>query len=229
MAIQIMGGQLSKAEVDGPTFKALKVTARPIQYGALGIYRIGLNSGSLVANGASIELFQFRWAPVLVPQSYAILYKLAISAGLSVAATVAGALLSFQAIPARSWTVAGSGGTRVDLTGDNGKLRAPVMLASMANDIGMATTAGLTAGTKILDTTPLGATQCSLSLAAITVGLKLNLLNARDGVLFNGYDTTWPYIMSPGEGYVIKTVAAFPASTTWHCGVQTAWAEVLDF
>lgn len=224
-----MGSQTVKAEVDGSTFKALRVTARPIQYGALGVYRVGLNSGSLVANGASIELFQFRWLPVLVPQSYAILYKLAISAGLSVAATVAGALLSFQAFPARSWTAAGSGGTRVDLTADNAKLRGQVMLASMANDIGVATTAGLTAGTKILDTTPLGSTQCSLSLAAITVGLKLNLLNARDGVIFDGYDNTWPYIMSPGEGYVIKTGNAFPASTTWHFGVQAAWAEVLDF
>jgi len=225
MAIQVQGFGGVIADVDGTTFRALRITSRPINYGSLGMYRLGAVSGTIAAAlGAGAEMFQFRWPDAT---NLALVYKVFISAGANVAATAAG-LCSFVMTAARSWTAAGSGGTRLALTTNNCKLRTS-MGTSLVNDAGISTTAGLTAGTKTLDATNMGAQSVTIGTGAITTAVSLMLLN--DARLFDSDgEGQHPLILAQNEGFVIRNGAVvFPATMTWNFGVQVVWAEAAAF
>lgn len=198
------------------------VAIYPVSYGAGGVYRIGATSGTMAAAlTANAELFQFRY--VTAASRVCLVHSVSISAGANVAATAAG-LVAFRMTAARSWTAAGSGGTRLTLTGDNVNLRT-AMAASEVNDAGISSTAGLTAGTKTLDTTDLGAVAIGIGTGAITVSADLNLLP--DTQLFGAQDGSGhPLVLANQEGFVIRSGPAWPASMTWHFSVNVVWSEV---
>jgi hypothetical protein len=225
MAIQIQGNGGVVAEVDGTTFRAIRVTARPVNYGALGMYRLGATSGTIAAAlAANSELFQFRWPDA---SNLALVYKVNISAGLNVAATAAG-LVSLVMTAARTWTAAGSGGTRLTLTGNNCKLRTS-MGTTLVNDAGIATTGALTAGTKTLDATNLAAVAFAILTGAITTVVSGTILPPTD-LFASGTEGDHPLVLAQNEGFVIRNGAtAFPASATWHLGVNVLWAEAAAF
>lgn len=225
MAIQLQGNGGVVAEVDGTTFRALRVTNRPINYGALGYYRIGAVSGTMAAAlAANAEMFQWRWPDAT---NLGLVYKLAISAGANVAATAA-ALCSFVMTAARSWTGAGSSGTRLTLTGNNTKLRTS-MGTSLVNDAGISTTAGLTAGTKTLDATNMGAVAFGIGTGAITTALDLTFLP--NTTLFDADGEGFhPLVCAQNEGYVVRNGAViFPATMTWSFAIQAVHAEAAAF
>lgn len=223
MAIQIQGNGGVVAEVDGSTFRALRVTGRPIDYGALGFYRIGMVSGTMAAAlAANAELFQFRWSDAT---RFAVPYNCYFSAGANAAATAAG-LVAVRMALARSWTVAGSGGTRATMTGNNQKLRAS-MGSSLVNDIGIAATAGLTAGTKTIDAQDISALATGVGTGAITVAVALPLFNS--ALIDVNSTVDHPPVLAQNEGFVIRSGPAMPASMTWHFAVQCSWAEVAAF
>jgi hypothetical protein len=225
MAIQIQGNGGVVADVDGTTFRALRVTGRPLNYGSLGIYQAGASTGTMAAAlAANSEIYQFRWPDAT---NLAVLYMARISAGANVAATAA-ALCQFRLTAARSWTVAGSGGTRLTLTGNNCKLRTS-MATSLVNDAGISSTAALTAGTKTLDTTDFANTTMGIGTGAITVAVDLRFLDVV--YLFDATSgMVMPYVMAQNEGFVIRTGAnAFPATMTWAASVSVLWAEAAAY
>ena len=62
MAIQIQGNCGDVADVDGTTYRALKITMRPTDYGMLGQYRLSMQSGTMAAGLAAFaQIFQARW------------------------------------------------------------------------------------------------------------------------------------------------------------------------
>lgn len=228
MAIQVQGNGGVVAEVDGTTFRAIRVTARPINYGSLGMYRLGMTSGTMAAAlAANAELFQFRWPDAT---NLALVYKVDMNAGLNVAAA-ATALLSVNMAVARGWSAAGSGGTRAVLTGNISKLRTS-MGTSLVNDAGISTTAGLTAGTKTIDhaTTNLGIVHIPLGTGAITVGATLDLIPPGTTLFDANGEGTHPLILAQNEGFIIRNGAvAFPATMTWAFAVNVVWAEAAAF
>lgn len=226
MAIQIQGNGGVVAEVDGTTFRALRITNRPINYGSLGYYRMGSVSGVIpAALAANSELFQWRWADGV---NLGLLYKIQVSAAANAAATAA-AVQALRCTAARGWSVSGSGGTAATLTGNNCKLRTS-MGTSLTADMRIASTAALGAGTKTLDATDLGAVSYGIGTGAITAVVSLNLLNAGDGVLFDadgeGYH---PFVAAQNEGVVVRSGLIGPATMTWQLGVQCVWAEAAAF
>jgi hypothetical protein len=224
MAIQIQGNGGVVAEVDGTLFRAMRVTGRPIDYGALGYYATGMLSGTIAAAlAANSELFQFRWPDAT---RLAVIYRLVCSAGLNVAATAAG-LFGLRGCIARSWTVAGSGGTRATMTGNNQKLRTS-MGTSLVNDIGMATTAALTAGTKTLDAQDFGVIATGIGTGAITTGVNLPIF-PQQNLLNIDASTDHPIVLATNEGIVVRSGPIAPATMTWHLGVSVQWAEVAAF
>jgi len=224
MAIQIQGQGGTVAEVDGTGFRALRVTGRPTDYGALGHYRISMTSGTMaVSLGANAELFQFRWPDAT---RFAVVYRIWFSAGANVAATGA-ALASFRATIARAWTAAGSGGTRATLTGNNQKLRTN-MGVTLVNDIGISTTGGLTAGTKTLDAQDVGGIAVGIGTGAITVSVSLEIVPHTE--LFSAYsDQDHPIVCAQNEGFVVRSGAVMPAGMTWHFQAGCQWAEVTAY
>jgi hypothetical protein len=198
------------------------VILMPVAHGAGGWYRAGATSGTMAAAlAANSEIFQFRY--VTAASRVALIQKVSISAGANVAATAA-AITSFRLTAARSWTVAGSGGTRLTLTGDNANLRTS-MAVSEVSDAGISTTAALTTGTKTLDTTDLGAISIGIGTGAITVAASLNLLPVT--ALFEANQQGGhPLVLANQEGFVIRTGIIFPATMTWAFSVNVLWAEV---
>ena len=176
------------------------------------------------ALAAAAEIYQFRWPDAT---RFAVLTRIAITAGANVAATAA-ALVAFKATAARAWTVAGSGGTRATLTGNNQKLRTS-MGTSLINDVGISTTAGLTIGTKTLDAQDVGAVSLGIGTGAITTALNLTFCPLSE-LLNVDAANDHPLVLAQNEGFVIRTgVNAFPAAMTWSFSVNTSWAEVAAY
>jgi len=226
MAVIEGGVSAALAGVGAEASSPLHTVRMPVSFGSGGWYRMGPSSGTMAAAlTAQSEIFQFRY--VTAASRIALIYKVSISAGINLAATAA-ALVAFRLTVARAWTAAGTGGTRIVLTGDNCNLRTS-MSASEVNDAGISTTTGLTAGTKTLDTTDIGAIAQGIGTGAITTAAALPLIPVT--ALFDADgEGQCPLILANQEGFVIRIGAnTFPATMTWHFCVNVLWGEVPAF
>lgn len=188
-------------------------------------YRYSGFTGTIAAaTAASSEVLQFRF--LSGTKAYALVYKIQLTGLGTVAIASAAGPLGFEHVPARAWTAAGSGGTRIATTGDN--LQTETALTnSQVNDIGIATTGALTAGTKTLDTNAHGNIIGSIGTGALTTynmhpGLNGYLLDA-DG------EGQQPLVCANQEGFVVRTTHVGPAGLTYVAGFKIVWAEVTDF
>jgi hypothetical protein len=201
-------------------------TSGPLPVGTGGAYRLSMVSGTLAAAiAANSELFQFRY--VTAANRVCLVHGISVSAGANVAATAA-AILSLRATVARSWSAAGSGGTRATMTTNNQKLRTNHQ-TSEVNDIGMATTGALTAGTKTLDAQDIGGVAYGVGTGAITVSVPINLVPKTNLLGDFGGTLAFPLVLVNQEGFVIRTGIIQPATMTWNLTVDVAWSEVQAF
>jgi hypothetical protein len=201
-------------------------TPGPLPIGAGGAYRLSMQSGTIAAAlAANSELFQFRY--VTGASRVCIVMGVAVSAGANVAATAA-ALQSLRLTVARGWTAAGSGGTRATLTGNNQKLRTGHATTEV-NDIGIASTGALTAGTKTLDSQDIGSVSYGVGTGAITTALKLNLVPQTDLLGEFAGSMAFPLILANQEGFVVRSGVIGPAGMTWQLAVNVIWSEVDGF
>ena len=218
MAIQIQGNGGTVAEVDGTNYRAMRGTLRPIDYGALGSYRMSLLSGTMAAGlAANSEVFQFRWSDA----TRICVVTSVIFDGLSGSATAFTAgFAKVDMLVARSWTADGSGGAAAVISGNNAKQRSS-MGSTLLGAVRAASTAALTAGTKTLDSQAVG--QYS---AAIGTGTSVQWMPQFD--LFHvdpGGES--PLILAQNEGFVIR--ATVPATGTWQFGATVCWTEVAAY
>lgn len=211
-----------------PGWMPMHVTSGPLPPGAGGAYRLSATSGTIAAAlGANSELFQFRYVSAT---RTCIIHGISVSAAAIVAPAIATTVTNMQlkATMARAWTAAGTGGTRLTLTGNQAKLRTS-FATSEVNDAGIATTAALGVGTKTLDTQDFGAITAGIyfDLAAsdfdATLIKPVNLLGEFIGGL--GY----PPILANQEGFVIRSGIVMPATLTWNLVVNVLWSEVDGF
>jgi hypothetical protein len=224
MAVVEGGTTGSLAEVGVAASVPLHTVRHPQPYGALGFYRLAASSGVMAAAlAANAELFQFRYAGA----NLALIYKVSISAGAQVASTAAVAV-SVAMTVARSWTAAGTGGTRLLPSGNSNKLRTS-MGTTAVNDAGISTTAGLTAGTKTLDALNVGELSIGIGTGAITTSHNLKLIE-RNALLDADGEGQHPLVLANQEGFVIRNgTIAWPAAMTWKFSVEVLWAEVTAF
>jgi len=225
MAVLEGGVSAALAGVGAEASSPLHTVRLPMSYGAGGFYRVAAVSGTMAAAlGANSEIFQFRY--VTAASRIALVYKISISAGALAAATAAG-LVAFRLTAARAWTVAGTGGTRLSLTGDNAQLRT-AMATSEVNDAGISTTGALTAGTKTLDGVDMAAVATGIGTGAITTTPSLTLLPI--SALFDADgEGQHPLVLANQEGFIVRSGSAWPATMTWHFAVNVLWAEVPAF
>lgn len=218
MGIPLTGNSGVTAEVSGTTHRALRVEQRPLDHGSLGVYRKSLLSGTMAAGlAANSEIYQFRWTHA----TNLCAVQRVILDGLSGSATAfAAGFGKVDLMLARSWSADGSGGTAGTITGNNGKLRTS-MGTTLIGSVRVSSTAALTAGTKTLDTDPVG--QISLSF-----GTAVSVQYANQVYLF-GEDpaATHPLVLAQNEGFVLR--ATVPATGTWQFGVTVLWSEVTAY
>jgi hypothetical protein len=218
MAIQIQGYSGLVQEVDGANHRALKVTTRPIDHGTNGAYKMSGTSGTIGAGlAAGSEVFQFRWTDAT---------KLCVVTSVLIDG-IAGSGTAFVAgfgkldlVVARAYTVAGSGGTPYNTTGNNGKARTS-MATSIVNDIRIASTGALTAGTRTLDAVPVGQYVFAVgTTASVTYAGRFDLMKA------NG-ENEHPIVLAAQEGFIVR--ATVPATGTWQFGLTVTWTEVTAY
>lgn len=217
MAIQIQGNGGLVAEVDGTTWRALRVTTRPPEFGALGCYGKALTSGTMAAGlAAAAAVYSFRWGDAT---RLCLVTQVRVGAG-SIVAFAAG-FVGFVLKHGRAFTASHTGGTAGTLTGNNSKLRTS-MGTMLLTDVRIASTAVLGGGTVTLDTDGITALTGSIG---VTAGVPLI---DPGSVLFNTEgQSEYPLVFAQNEGFVIQ--ATVPATGTWTFSVDTKWYEVASY
>jgi hypothetical protein len=227
MPIQVQGNAGTVMEVDGTTFRAIRVTNRPTDYGALGYYQVSMTSGILAAAlGANTEVFQFRWtdATRIAVVQYIALYFQPLT--LFTAATLTD--FGFDAYAARAWTAVGTGGTAATLTGNSFKTRTS-MGTTLVNDIRISSTAALGAGTKTFD--------ANAFASSIGKFQRVNPAAATEETYVNQPHLIWnpavdngeaPLVLTgtgSGEGFSLRNRGVWPAAGTGEIAVNVRWGE----
>lgn len=224
MGLQILDKDGVGFKIDGTTFYGQRTTIRPPDHGSLGAYAYGGFTGILpAALAANSEIFQFRWSDAT---RLCIINEVKISASVSTTFFAAGVPVQIDLVKATTWTVAGSGGTRPTIAALMKKRTSMGASLVAASDIGIATTAALTAGTKTLETTSLA----SLAAAGpITASLNGQIL-APGTILFRpeASDGQHPLCLVQNEGFVIRSVAV-PATGTWTASISIDWTELAAY
>lgn len=189
-------------------------------------YRYSGYTGTIgAALAANSEVLQFRF--LTGSKTLALIQKIQFCGMGIVAVPTAAGPLGFEYVPARAWTVAGSGGTRIAVSGDN--LQTETALAnSQVNDIGISTTGALTVGTKTLDANAQGGVLSGVGTGAVTIYgptsiIAPSFLLDADG---EGYQ---PLVCANQEGFVIRTTHVGPATMTYVARFTVIWCEVLAF
>lgn len=219
MALQIQGNGGTVAEVDGSTFRAIRTTSRPTDYGALGSYRLATTVALVVTQAANGTLFSFRWgdATRLCMVNYIRLQCL------QTAAATATIMPSFEVLQARSFTVSDSVGTALTLTGNSFKKRTSMGTTLVTDIRKSAAAAGLTAGTRTLDADPIFQMPTQQT---ITTPNTVNFLADLD--LTNGGDH--PLIFAQNEGFIVRgPTVVFGAAGTANLIVDVAWTELASY
>lgn len=189
-------------------------------------YRYSGYTGTIgAALAANAEVLQFRF--LSGTKSYALIQKVEFEGmGIVAVATAAGPL-GFELVPARAWTVAGSGGTRIAVSGDNLQMET-ALATSQVNDIGIATTGALTVGTKTLDANAQGGVLGGVGTGAVTIYGPTGVI--APGHLLNATETgDMPLVCANQEGFVVRTTHVGPASLTYVARFGITWVEVTAF
>ena len=220
MAIQIQGNSGVVAEVDGTTYRALRVTVRPVDYGVLGSYRISVITGTMAAGlAAASEMFQARWTDAT---RLALIWGFTIDGMAGSATAFAAGFAAINFTIARSWSADGSGGNAATLTGNNQKLRTS-MGTTLMGAIRSSSTGALTAGTKTLDAQPEG--QITFSIGTVISTIYMGQVQLYGNMESGGNPA--PIVLAQNEGVVAR--ATVPGTGTWQAGFSMAWSEVATY
>jgi hypothetical protein len=207
------------AEVEAAS-KALRVTMRAEDYGALGIYNVSNTSGLMAAGlaGAS-RIFSLRWPDAT---RFFKLNKFSLTAGNDATAFAAGTFI-FNLFIVRSFTVNDSVGTDITPTGNTNKLRTTGMGTTLltAGCIRLATTLAVSGGTlPTTDTNPIGTVVGSVPNVAGSKMLdQVTLFEARPG--------EHPVILVQNEGLILQVTV--PGTGTWKFSPRCEWSELTSY
>lgn len=189
-------------------------------------YRFSGKTGTIGATlAADSELFQFRFLSGV--KSFALVYKVTVGGVGIVAVGTALGQLGFYLTPARAWSVIGSGGTRIAVSGDNLQTETP-LANSQVSDIGIATTGALTAGTKAHDANGQGMVIASTGTGAVTTYQMFEPF--KDARLFDADgEGQQPLVLANQEGFTIRTAFAGATALTYAVVFSVVWCEINDF
>jgi hypothetical protein len=218
MAIQVQGNGGTVAEVDGTSYRAMRVTTRPIDAGAFGHYRLATTVALVVTQAANGTLFSFRWGDAT---RLCVLQYIRLQC-LQTAAATATIMPSFEVVTARSFTASDSAGTAVTLTGNSLKKRTS-MGTSLVTDIRKsAVAAGCTVGTRTLDS------EAILQLPTQQTITTPNATNYVADIDFDG--PNHPIVFAQNEGFIVRGPSVvFGAAGTANLVVDVGWAEVASY
>lgn len=217
MAIIQSGVDSTLMTVD-PTMKAAHMVIKPDEM--TGAYQLSLASGALTTVAASTAsagtLFSFRYAP---GGSTVCVVKRVSVGWVQTTAFGAAQQMGLGLFAARSFTGADSGGTAATLSGNNNKYRTSFATTGVSN-INIGTTGALTAGTRTLDTQPLGAVYYWVGAAGTSL-VQTDLLS---------YDANdYPFVLANQEGFTIQNLVLMGATGVGTLVVNVEWFEATSY
>ena len=199
---------------------------RPTIYGASGHYGVSATTGAIAAGAsANSEVLQFHWTSAT---HFALINEVVVT-GMRATTAFAAGNIDIKLTVARSFTVAGSGGTEIEFGGDshidNAALRTS-MTDSKIGDMRIASTAALTAGTQSLEDNDLGQIVTHSSGGAGAATPIIGSIYLPENVLFKADPSAglYPLVLAENEGFVVR--ATVPITGVWNIGFRVRWAEI---
>jgi hypothetical protein len=218
MAIQVQGFSGNVADVLGTTVRALNVSVKPYEYGALGYYRTSVVISSTAAQAANSKIFELR----NTGSNLIVLTRLFLGAIQGAAGTAQ--INRLDAFKLTSFTA-------VDTTNTVTPVSSVARTAGMAAYPGGAAVrhltlagaaAGMTGGTMTKDTQAFGSLITPVQAAA------------QSTLLFNdiGATSNWgmhPMVFANNEGFEVENAVLNVTSYGYTWNVDCSWAEVPAF
>lgn len=219
MAVQIQGNGGTIAEVDGTTFRAARVTQRPIDYGAFGAYRLSTTVALVVSQAANGTLFSFRWGDA---SRVCIVQWIRLQC-LQTSAATATIYPRFQVFLARSFSASDSAGTALTLTGNSFKKRTSMGTTLVTDIRRAAVAAGLTAGARTLDGDPILELPTQQTITTPNTTLFAAQIDMTDG-------TDMPIVFAQNEGLIVRgPTTVFGVAGTADLVVDMMWTEAASY
>jgi len=183
--------------------------------GVIGQFRTSIDLLLIATQAAGSLVFSLRWTD---PDTFLRIDKLKLRAIQNVAAT-ATIFPRYDAWIARNWTVSDTAGAA--LTPNSGKknIKQPntkIATGDMRGSISLA--AGLTSGTKTLDTHPILTLNTNLTITTPNPAVYSNDLELEAG--------EYPFVLKQNEGLVILNENLFGAAGQAELLVELAWTEI---
>lgn len=212
MAVIQTPGSAVQATVD-PGFDSLRVDIKPDD--SAGAFQISATSGAMTGIALNAPVFSFRYAP---GTGQLCVIKRVTANWITTTTFTAAQAMGFGMFFARAFLASDSGGTAVGpILGNSQKLRSR-LVTSQVTDLRISSTGALTAGTRTLDTQPLGAVR--FYSAAATVG---TLLTSTNLIFYSATDH--PLILQNNEGFVITNQVAMGAGGVGTMVINVEWFE----
>jgi len=207
----------SQLGVDSTHFAA-RVSSRPMHMGTRGAYSLAQNTG-IIAAGTTGEIFQARWIDA---NKRCLLRSVAVSWAVSTTAYIAGVPPTIGMKIARGWTGDGTGGTAIVMSTANTNKKRTDFPLSLFSDTGVriATTTGLGAGTKNLDTN-----YCAMAMGAAAAATGSTVVLPYTILWQRNTPDEYPFLFEQNEGFMLAIVEQAGTGTS-KIGVQMEWAEV---
>jgi hypothetical protein len=219
MAIQIQGNGGTVAEVDGSTFRAVNVTLKPKDYESFGSYRAATTVALVVSQAANGTLFSFRWGDA----SRLCILNFIRLAALQTSAATATIYPRFQVYVARNFSTSDSAGTALTLTGNSFKKRTSMGTTLVTDIRRSAVAAGLTAGTRTLDTDPILEMSTQQTITTPNPTRYEASLDWTDG-------TDMPLVLAQNEGFIVRgPTTVFGAAGTMDLVIDIGWTEAITY
>ena len=237
--LQIQGASGSVVEAGAFAAEGLHTIAKPHDHGALGHYRGIFTTGTIAAGmAANGELLQMRWVDAT---RFCVITHVAVLEFRNITTAFAAGPFQFNVTRSTAWSADGSGGNAVTVTDPQFQLRAATMGASLfSTGFRLATTAALGAGTKTLDTNPMGACFGNVGSTPAIAQMYIPAVPPVTGGSLPGIDLfapdtgagEHPIVLtsnggSTSEGISIR--ATVPATGTWIASFLVKWIEVTAF
>lgn len=234
MPIQIQGAGGSTVEAGAFAAEGVHCINKPHDYGALGHYAAILVTGTIAAGMAALgELVQMRWVDAT---RFCLIHEVQVLEFYNVATAWTSGRFLFDVIISRAWTADGTGGNAVSVTGDQLNLRTSMGSSLFSTGFRLATTAALGAGTKTLDTLPMGATYGRVDAVAVKHHIPQSNVVATASPAAGPGIYIWkvdiasgehPITLATNEGISIR--ATVPATGTWAASFLVKWSELTAF
>lgn len=225
MAIQIQGNGGVVAEVGGATFKAVNVQVKPIEYGALGHYRVNHRCVIVNSQAANSRLFEVRnthATNLIVPTRLIIKW---------ITSSAHTAILE-QSLDCYKLTGFSVSSTTNTVTPTASSKRTSMAAAPGAAAIRGVTVAGASAGMTGFTSTKDGGSFYQLPMIeALTVMATTETLSRIPlvGDVFDDVNGTHPFVFVQNEGFLIEQRVVEGATGGASVYIDFSWAEVTAY